>query len=251
MCWCPKSIQTTHHRKVRDGLWQIIRKSNRSPILYHFLFCRKNSKSYSQTNLLAIAMAFRLPNKMAFRYNNRSIDLDPVRRPTVLRMFGNGNTYDQHSEPRMFGIMPAAAAFLLSFGTTTECTPNYDTELLCDKAAHIKCLMPGMKTLEAMRFVQFKEEDTRHNSSYRRAIERRCIKLKNQGFNYVIPSGGNRSLPVTVTTHGSLSPSACSALTEPTELEMSITKSITGSATKSITGSATGSAKESAKRRLS
>ena len=149
----------------------------------------------------------------------------------------NGDRYDQHSQPRMFSIMPAAA-FL--FGTThsssTECTPktktSYDAELLCDKAAHMKCLMPGMKTLEAMRFVQFKEEDTQHSSSYRRAVEQRCNKLKNQRFNYVIPSGGNTSLPVTVTTHGSLSPSACSVLTEPTELtelETSITKSIVGS----------------------
>ena len=100
--------------------------------------------------------------------------------------------------------------------------------------------MPGMKTLEAMRFVQFKDEDTRHDSSYRRTVERRCIKLKKQRFNYVIPSGGDRcstvSLPVTVTTHGSLSASSCSALTEPTELtelERSITKAITRSTRKS------------------
>ena len=118
-----------------------------------------------------------------------------------LYVTSGGGRYYRHTQPRILGIMPAAA-MLLSFGTThfnsssTKCTPNaaYDTKLLCQKATHALLLFLEMTVKQAMTLAKFKEEDMKQDC-YRRSISRSVNKLKKAQFGL----SGLPSLPPYIT----------------------------------------------------
>ena len=54
-------------------------------------------------------------------------------------------------------------------------------------AATIKVMCPHVKTIESMRIVNFKDEDIKHTSSFRRAIGRRVTQLRRDNKSVPVP----------------------------------------------------------------